>query len=64
MQLGASMTALLAGVLLMLTANVVESVPLTKRTPQFVTLPLKRMAPVGGLHPQIVRKMCPFQRAR
>ena len=55
MQHGASMTALLAGVLLMLTANVVESVPLTKRTPQFVTLPLKRMVPVGGLHPQIVR---------
>ncbi|KJA26380.1 hypothetical protein HYPSUDRAFT_36694 [Hypholoma sublateritium FD-334 SS-4] len=53
MQLGASMTVLLAGVLLMLTANVVESVPLTKRTPQFVTLPLKRMVPVGGLHPQI-----------
>ncbi|KAF8969251.1 aspartic peptidase A1 [Flammula alnicola] len=53
MQLRLSLSTLLAGVLLMLSMQAVESLPLSKRSPKFVTLPLKRVEQARGLHPQI-----------
>jgi hypothetical protein len=57
MQLGLSLSALLSCVLLMLTTQVVEAGPLSRRSPNFVTLPLKRVELARGLHPQIVRRI-------
>ncbi|KAF8199635.1 aspartic peptidase A1 [Pholiota molesta] len=52
MQLGLSLSALLSCVLLMLTTQVVEAGPLSRRSPNFVTLPLKRVELARGLHPR------------
>ncbi|PPQ83461.1 hypothetical protein CVT25_007052 [Psilocybe cyanescens] len=52
--LSLSLSALLAGVLCMLSVQEVEAVPLTQRAPRFVTLPLKRVEIAGrDVHGQI-----------
>ncbi|KDR78920.1 hypothetical protein GALMADRAFT_244580 [Galerina marginata CBS 339.88] len=54
MQLSLSLSALLAGVLFILSMQVVEAAPLFQRAPKFVTLPLKRVElATRSLHPQI-----------
>ena len=51
-----SLSTLLTIVLIMMSMQVVESMPLVKRNSKFVTIPLKRVEQAGDLHPQIV---CP-----
>lgn len=55
MQLSHSLSTLLAGVLLMLSVQVVDAAPFVERQPNFVTLPLKRVEMARDAHPQIVR---------
>jgi len=54
MQLSLSLSTLLAGVLIMMSTQIVESLPIIKRNSRFVTMPLKRVEQAGDLHPQIV----------
>jgi hypothetical protein len=49
-----SLSTLLAGVLVMISTQVVESLPIIKRNSRFVTMPLKRVEQARDLHPQIV----------
>jgi len=53
MQLSQSLSTLLAGVMFMLTMQVVEAAPFFERMPKFVTLPLKRVEMARSVHPQI-----------
>ncbi|KAH9481637.1 putative aspartic-type endopeptidase CTSD [Psilocybe cubensis] len=55
MKLSVSLSAVLAGVLCMLSVQEVDAVPLNQRAPRFVTLPLKRVQLEGrsGVHGQI-----------
>ena len=54
MLFSSSLSTLLASVLIMMSMQAVESVPLVKRNDKFVTMPLKRVEQSGDLHPQIV----------
>jgi len=59
-----SLSVLLASVLVMMTMQVVESLPLMKRNSKFVTMPLKRVEQARDLHPQIVCSPSSFVRLK
>ena len=52
-----TLSTLLGSVLIMMSMQVVESLPLIKRNSKFVTMPLKRVEQARDIHPQIV---CPL----